>query len=227
VQSKYYILTSVQVRSDGAIRDPFTTRPSVIAEATQSLQNVGPQIQTTLETLTTSVTANSSLLCHCRQKTRRSTKRVGWTPVFYEESFSHSKDCPSFPFSDYSKSVAIQIKMYTRFVGFCVQAGWRKSKEGGWKTPIAPVLRYCAVVSDDSPVFKLLAETTKTVRRLWYRKPSSAELSNILKTTSFELQRSFGENASPTDLDKNGQSVFMVVYLSAPKTHIADCTGRS
>jgi hypothetical protein len=117
--------------------------------------------------------------------------------------------------------------MYTRFVGFCVQAGWRKSKEGGWNT-IAPVLRYCAVVSDDSPAFKLLAETTWTIMRLmWREKPTSAELSNILKTTRFELQRSFGENASPTDLDKNGNNVFMVVRLSAPGTHIADCTGRS
>jgi hypothetical protein len=115
--------------------------------------------------------------------------------------------------------------MYTRFVGFCVQAGWRKSKEGGWKTPIAPVLRYCAVVSDDSPVFKLLAETTKTVKAM--RNPLSAELSNILKTTGFELQRSFGENASPTDLDKNGNGIFMVVCLSAPGIHIADYKGRS
>jgi hypothetical protein len=214
------------VRSDGATRDPTTTPPSVIVEATQSLQTVGPQIQTTLETLKTSATAKSSLLCHCRRKTRRSTERVGWTPVFYDESFSHNKDCPYFPFSDYSKSVAVQFTMYTRFVGFCVQAGWRKSREGGWNT-IAPVLRYCAVVSDDSPAFKLLAETTKTVTRLGYRKPPAAELSNLLKTTNFELKRSFGENASPTDLDKNGRSIFMVFRLSAPDVHIADCTGRS
>jgi hypothetical protein len=226
LQSKYSILTSVQVRSDGAIRDPTTTPPSVIAEATQSLQNVGPQIQTTLDTLTTSVIANPASACHCRRKTRRVTKRIGWAPVFYEESFSHNKDCPYFPSSDYSKSVAVQFTMYTRFVGFCVQAGWRKSKEGGWKTPIAPVLRYCAVVSDDSPAFKLLAETTKTVRELGYQKTPSAELSNILKTTGFELKCSFGKNASPTDLDKNGRSIFMVFRLSAPDVHIADFTGR-
>jgi hypothetical protein len=212
------------VRSDGAIRDPTTTPPSLVIDATQSLQHVGPQIQTTLETLTTSVIASPALACHCRRKTRRFTKRVGWTPVFCEESFSHNKECPYFRFSDYSKSVAVQFTMYTRFVDFCVQAGWRKSKEGGWNT-IAPVLRYCAVVSNDSPVFKLLAETTKTVEAM--QNPPSAELSNLLKTTSLELQRSFGANASPTDLDKNGRSIFVVVRLSAPGTHIADCTGRS
>jgi hypothetical protein len=82
-------------------------------------------------------------------------------------------------------------------------------------------------VSDDSPVFKLLAETTETVKRRRFRNPSSTELSNILKTTSFELQRSFGENASPTDIDKNGKGIFMVFHLSTPSIHVADYTGRS
>jgi hypothetical protein len=203
---KHSILTSVQVRTDGAIRDPTTTPPSVIAEATQLLENVHPQIEAELQTYTSSAMTNSVLACRCRRKTR---------------THSHNKDCPSFRHAKYSRSVATQFMVYSRFVGFCIQAGWQSSRGGGWNT-IAPVLRYRAVVSRDSPAFKILQDATTSVYSTISSRPSSTAVSEILATTSLNLQCIFGNEASPTDIDEDGNGIFSVICVSTPCIHISD-----
>jgi hypothetical protein len=155
-------------------------------------------------------------------------RRAGWIPIVSEETYLHKQDCPFFPHSDYSRSIATQVTVCSRFVGFCVQAGWRNSRGGGWNT-IAPVLRYRAVVSDDSPAFKTLRYAIDKARALRsHSKHALANLStasNILATTSISLQRSFGKNASPSDLDRNGNGIFSVLCPSIHRVTISNCIG--
>ena len=202
-------------------RDPANIAPSLLAEAIEVVQDVRPQLQKSLQRyenyaqqISTASTASHTYTdCQCRPRTRRSNKRSKWLWTVSEETYNHQPNCSRFAHADYYRSIAAQFTVYTRFLGLCVQAGWQSSRKGGWNT-IAPVLRYRAVVSRDSPAFKLLDDVRDTVCSMRRSKLTDSYLTDLLLTTSSSLQRCFGTEARPTDLDEHGNGILCVSVLS-------------
>jgi hypothetical protein len=204
---------------DGMYRDPSTVPPSLLVESSRTLETVTPCFQNSLLEYNTCIqgtsrgvhNGDSGWLCRCRRKKRQSSNHRGWMTSFSEEVHLHD---PRFAHAEYSRLTGIQFSVYSRLFGVFVQAGWQRTR-GGWKTSIAPVLRYRAVVSSQSPVFKLLdSVSAKLSQFLIECKPSQQEMSNVLTATSRDLLRCFDNDARPTDLDQNGNGIFYVCIQS-------------
>jgi hypothetical protein len=218
-----------QISNNLSIRNPATVPPSLLVEAAQVLEDVNPRFQSSLEAYnngshqirTGSDIRNSRSVCCCRPKKKQSTKRNTWFTLFSEEIYQHKPSCSYFPHADYSRSMAAQFTVYSRLVGFCIQAGWQSSRQGGWNT-IAPVLRYRAVVSRNSPAFKVLDNAIMTLDFMT-AKCSQEQLRDIVSTTSITLSRAFGNGASPSNLDENGNGVLHVCFPQFLDT----CTDQS
>lgn len=75
------------------------------------------------------------------------------------------------------------------------------------------MLRYRAI-RNSSPAFKLLEDAEKTLYNREYK-----SLPDLLSSTSSALQRCFGKDALPTDLDGNGNGIFQVRSCD-----VEDCT---
>jgi hypothetical protein len=212
------MLIDHQVCNNSLIRNPATVPPSLLVEAAQVLEDVNPRFQSSLEAYnnvshqirTGSDIRNSRSVCCCRPKKKQSTKRSARFTLFSSEIYQHKPSCPYFPHADYSRSMIAQFTMYSRLVGFCIQAGWQYSRQGGWNT-IAPVLRYRAVVSRSSPAFKVLYNAIMVLVSA-KAELSQEELRDIVSTTSTTLSRAFGNDASPSDLDENGNGVLYVCF---------------
>jgi hypothetical protein len=208
------------VNNSASHRDLSTISPSLLADATQIVENVTPGFKTSLRrynglvgrtgSYRTDISQNSA--CRCRPKKRKSMTRYGWLSIFSEEAYTHRPECPHFVHADYSRTVATQFTIYTRVIGCCVLAGWQCSRRGGWNS-IAPMLRYRAI-RNTSPAFKLLEDAKTTVYNGEYK-----SLPDLLSSTSSALQRCFGKEALPTDLNENGNGIFLVSSWD-----VEDCT---
>ncbi|KAF2833573.1 hypothetical protein CC86DRAFT_415426, partial [Ophiobolus disseminans] len=205
------------IGNDSTLRDPTTIPPSFLAETTELVGNIEPQFQMSLQKYnvyaqqmpTPTTISHSYTTCRCRSKSKRSYSHVGWVRTFSEETYSHRPDCHRFAHADYSRSVAAQFTVYSRFFGLCVQASWQSSRREGWNT-ISPLLQYRAVVSSDSPALKLFENANSEIDRLQHSDRTDAKLKDLLSNTSSALQRCCGKNASPTDVDEYGNGLAFV-----------------
>jgi hypothetical protein len=148
--------------------------------------------------------------CNCRPMTKHSVRYGRWISFLSEETFQHRLHCPYFAHADHTRSVAAQFTICNQIVGFCIKAGWQRSKVGAWNS-IAPFMRYRAVVPSDTGAFKILAEAE---RKIWVLSlgRSHEQLSSLIRTTSRALQESFHTGASPYDVNVDGQSLLAVRY---------------
>jgi hypothetical protein len=209
-----------QIRNNATLHDFTRVPPSLLAEATEVVQDVAPKVRTALrqydqsarQTTMTSDSYGWSTQCHCRSRTKRSTKRTRWLWTLSEEMSSHQPSCPHFAHGDYSRSVAAQFTIYSRLIGVCVQAGWQSSRRGGWNS-IAPVLRYRTVVSSEYPVFAYLTGIRRSLSSPIYSDISNEALTSILTTSTRELQQMFGTGGiNPTVLDSDGNGILFVSF---------------
>jgi hypothetical protein len=210
----------LQIRNNTTLHDFNHVPPSLLAEATEVVQDVAPKVRTTLrqyhqyaqQATTTSTSDGGYTSCRCRSRTKRSMKRTRWLWTLSEETSSHQPNCPYFAHGAYSRSVAAQFTIYSRLVGVCVQAGWQLSRRGDWNS-IAPVLRYRTVVSDEYPVLAYLSDISKSIWMLESRDASFEALTStcILTTSSRELQQMFGTGGiNPMVLDSTGNGILFV-----------------
>jgi hypothetical protein len=204
-------------------RDLSTVPPSLLVESSRALETVTPRFQNSLLEYNTCIQGTSSgihngdsgWLCRCRRKKRRSSNHRGWMTSFSEEVYLHDPECPRFAHAEYSRLTGIQFSVYSRLFGVFIQAGWQRTRGGGWKTSIAPVLRYGAVVSSQSPVFRLLGRVSAKLSQFPIQcEASQQEMTNVLTAISRDLLRCFDNDARPTDLDQNGNGIFYVCIQS-------------
>lgn len=145
--------------------------------------------------------------CSCRQKTRKSFQYRCWMYYISEETYRHRLTCPYSAHLDYSRSVAMHMTICNGLLSFCVQAGLKRSRRGGWNS-IAPVLRYRAVVPRGTGAFKVLRDAQNA---MWFsRMHSQEQRTDILMNATTSLQRSFQTSASPYDVDEDGHDLLSV-----------------
>jgi hypothetical protein len=149
-------------------------------------------------------------------------QRGRWFSYISEEEYIHTPDCPYSAHADYSRSVTAQVAVYSRFVGFCLQVGWCNSRRGGWTSPIAPVLRYRAVVSSDSPAFRVFRDVENIIHR---REIDRKDIANAFSSLPTKLLRSFGKDASPNDIDQHGNGIFFVRSLPNSRACMSNHAG--
>jgi hypothetical protein len=149
--------------------------------------------------------------CNYRPKKRQSANSGRWISIFSKQEYAHNPNCPQFARADYARTVAAQLTVCNRIVGICIQPGWQKSKSGGWNT-IAPVLRCRTVVPQTLGVFKILSDARDVISEMTSPGRPSRRVDYIISTVSTALQKSFGKDSSPEDVDEDGNSMLQVCF---------------
>lgn len=189
-----------------------TVPPSLLADSLDMMSHVQRQtselLMTHQQTVSHTFFSSPRPLCNCRPKKRQTTQYRRWTSFFSEETYQHRPTCPYSAHADQSQTTAAQFTICNRLVSFCVQVGLQRSRRGGWNS-IAPVLRYRAVVPRGTGAFGVLKDAKKAIWAL-DRGPSQEQVTGILINTTSTLQRMFTTNASPYDMDENGDSLLRV-----------------
>lgn len=207
---------------------PSTVPPSLLADSIQQLSDVHSQTSGSLlnqhqrNPYTTS--GVSQRLCTCHPRKRQSSQRYRWISFVSTEAYRHRPTCPYSAHADRDQTFAAQFSICNGLVSFCVQAGWQRSKRGGWNS-IAPVLRYRAVVPRGTGAFGVLRDAKIAIQRLEWRDISQEQLTGILTTTTTTLQRAYRTYASPYDIDEDGRSLLYVCLCPIHEIELLNGTG--
>lgn len=209
-----------QVSTVTSYGDAATVAPSLLADSFQLLSNFQSQTPDNLTSRksTSAHATNNGLqpFCNCRPRTRQSAQYRWWIPFLTEETYQHYSTCPYSVHADYSRSVAAQMTICSGLLSFCVQAGLKRSKRGGWNS-IAPILRYRAVVPQGTGAFKILQDAKRAI--IDSRPCSQQKFTDILTTATTSLQRTFQTIASPYHLEESGSCLLDV----CPPLREPDC----
>ncbi|KAH5442343.1 hypothetical protein HBI23_131770 [Parastagonospora nodorum] len=225
-------------RSVSSLHDPALVAPLILADAIETLGNVQHHVQSSLESYNSHslelerAGANDSLLplCRCRTKKKQSFQRRRWMSILSVGSYQHDTECTQFAASDHMRSVAAQFMVYNKVLQACIQVGWESSRTKGWNT-IAPMLRYTAVVSQDTGAFKIFNDAERSLLALRFREPKDGErMTQILSETAMALQATLGKDFSPLDIDEHGNSIlhavltliYVSIIRSCPQTDLID-----
>jgi hypothetical protein len=201
--------------------NPTRTKPAYFVEASQTIQDTTPRFRKTLQRYNTLQNATNAGQvrpsgCTCDWLHGKQQSWSHWRKITFhtKESYTHQPACPHHAHSNFSKAVEARFNMKLYRLQYCVQLGWQVAQDRGWRN-VQPILRYRAVVPDDSLVFALLKNTRREFsgwksRGLISRETVKRKIYTVLST----LRRSFGNGASPTDVNESGDTIFHVRALS-------------
>jgi hypothetical protein len=103
--------------------------------------------------------------------------------------------------------------MKLHWLRYCVQVGWQVSQERGWRN-VQPILRYRAVVSNDSHLFALLEGLVPD--KLTLNTATREQIFTKCREVSVILTCSLGYTVCPEDVNEYGQTL-LHVFTSCPQ----------
>lgn len=146
-------------------------------------------------------------LCNCKMAMQHSPRKF-WAISVISDVNSHQSECFWLNEPVSSSLMILQIIIYTRLIGFCIQIGWSIGRKNGWSV-IAPTLRYRAIASSvHSPVFKLFGQAIYDIQDC--DRDNQYMIRRIASNTVASLPRIFVKDARPTDIDEFGRGIMSV-----------------
>ncbi|KAM0796422.1 hypothetical protein BDR22DRAFT_893275 [Usnea florida] len=149
--------------------------------------------------------------CSCATLTRRkaATYSIGRVDFFktFVESSSHSVTCPLYIRTEATTTVGLKMVYYGRLLANTVRATVSIATGAGGYS-INPSLKFHAVVTDDSPGFRLLQTENFKERCRTTPAPQSKAVSDYFESALQQLYELFKDGrASPTDVNVYGMNL--------------------